>query len=105
MTYPPPPHPPLSGNLGILLPVLEKFVVPDKYKKYWPSTMGLGLSWVVGFNNAESTQQWTFSDYQVVGGIRKAMKIEIKRDGEPFQKIEVIDFKVMDKVNATVFGG
>ncbi len=39
-------------SLGIILPVLEKFVIPEKYKKYWPSTMGIGLSWVVGFNNA-----------------------------------------------------
>jgi uncharacterized oligopeptide transporter (OPT) family protein len=38
--------------LGIVLPLVEKFMVPAKLKPYWPSTMGLGLSWVVGFNNA-----------------------------------------------------
>ncbi|MFT3684897.1 MAG: OPT family oligopeptide transporter [Phycisphaerales bacterium] len=38
--------------LGVILPIMEKFVIPEKYRKYWPSTMGLGLSWVVGFNNS-----------------------------------------------------
>lgn len=39
-------------GLGILLPLIEKFLVPKRLKPYWPSTMGLGLSWVVGFNNS-----------------------------------------------------
>ncbi len=83
---------------------------PDhkEFKIYFDKESGLPvrlIARVVGFNNTESTQEWTFSDYRVVGGIRRAMKIEIKRDGEPFQKIEVIDFKVLDKVNASVFGG
>jgi uncharacterized oligopeptide transporter (OPT) family protein len=34
--------------LGIILPTIERFV-PAKFKPYWPSTMGLGLSWVVPF--------------------------------------------------------
>lgn len=34
--------------LGIVLPVIERFI-PSRLKPYWPSTMGLGLSWVVPF--------------------------------------------------------
>ena len=40
--------------LGILLPVIEKFVIPSKYRKWFPSTMGLGLSWVVPFASSFS---------------------------------------------------
>jgi putative OPT family oligopeptide transporter len=43
----------LIGSLvGIALPVIEKVFVPVKYRKYFPSAMGLGLSWVVPFANA-----------------------------------------------------
>ncbi|MGH7244512.1 MAG: OPT family oligopeptide transporter [Phycisphaerales bacterium] len=42
----------VGGILGIILPCIEKFFVPTKWRPYWPSTMGLGLSWVVGFNNS-----------------------------------------------------
>lgn len=42
----------IGGMLGIILPCIEKFFVPTKWRPYWPSTMGLGLSWVVGFNNS-----------------------------------------------------
>ena len=83
---------------------------PDhrEFKIYFDKGSGLPvrlISRVAGFNNNESTQEWTFSDYRVIGRIKKAMKIEIKRDDEPFQKIEVIEFKVLDKVNRSVFGG
>ncbi len=40
--------------LGIALPLIEKLVVPPKYRKFFPSAMGLGLSWVVPFANALS---------------------------------------------------
>ncbi|MFO0860800.1 MAG: OPT family oligopeptide transporter [Phycisphaerales bacterium] len=42
----------LGGILGIILPCIEKFFIPAKLRPFWPSTMGLGLSWVVGFNNS-----------------------------------------------------
>ena len=78
-------------------PAVGLKVHPPDHKEfniYFDKASGLPVKLtgrVVGFNNNESTQEWTFSDYRVIGGIRKAMKIEIKRDGEPFQKIEVID--------------
>ncbi len=41
----------IGAILGVLLPVGER-LLPTKAKKYWPSAMGLGLSWVLPFANA-----------------------------------------------------
>jgi OPT family oligopeptide transporter len=41
-----------GAALGIALPLIEKYLVPKEYRKYFPSAMGLGLSWVVPFANA-----------------------------------------------------
>ncbi|MDX2146890.1 MAG: OPT family oligopeptide transporter [Planctomycetota bacterium] len=41
----------VGGLLGIALPIIER-VSPAKMRKYLPSAMGLGLSWVVPFSNA-----------------------------------------------------
>lgn len=40
--------------VGILLPLIEKFIVPARLRRYWPSAMGLGLSWVVPFASSFS---------------------------------------------------
>jgi OPT family oligopeptide transporter len=40
--------------VGIALPLIERFLIPEKARKYWPSAMGLGLSWVVPFASALS---------------------------------------------------
>jgi putative OPT family oligopeptide transporter len=41
----------IGGIMGIVLALIDKFA-PKKFKPYVPSAMGLGLSWVMGFNNA-----------------------------------------------------
>lgn len=41
----------IGGLVGILLPLIER-VTPAKMRKYLPSAMGLGLSWVVFYSNA-----------------------------------------------------
>ena len=41
----------IGAAVGIILPIIEKYT-PTKYKHYLPSTMGLGLSWIVPFANA-----------------------------------------------------
>lgn len=41
----------IGALVGIALPLIERFTAP-KYRKYLPSAMGLGLSWVVFFSNA-----------------------------------------------------
>jgi hypothetical protein len=58
---------------------------------------------VMGFQGQENNLETTFSDYKDFDGIKKATKIEIKRDGEPFQKLDVTEFKVLDKVDADAF--
>jgi putative OPT family oligopeptide transporter len=42
----------IGGLLGVLLPMGDKFF--PKVRPYWPSAMGLGLSWVVPFQNSLS---------------------------------------------------
>jgi len=58
---------------------------------------------VIGFNGEEYLQDSTFSDYKDFGGIKKATKVSIKRDGEGFLEGEVTEFKVLDKVPADTF--
>lgn len=41
----------VGGLLGIVLALAEHYV-PKQYKKFVPSSMGLGLSWVVWFSNS-----------------------------------------------------
>jgi len=42
-------------------------------------------------------------DYQEAGGIKKAMKISSKRDGEKFIEEQVSEFKVLDQVDPKTF--
>jgi hypothetical protein len=58
---------------------------------------------VVGFQGQEYTLESTFSDYKDFGGIKKATKLQLKRDGEKFQDLEVTEFKVLDKVDPDAF--
>jgi hypothetical protein len=58
---------------------------------------------VMGFQGQEQNMEMTFGDYKDFDGIKKATKIETKRDGETFQKFEVIEFKVLDKVDPETF--
>jgi len=41
----------IGGILGIVLALIDKYT-PKQYKKFVPSAMGLGLSWVVPFQNS-----------------------------------------------------
>jgi outer membrane lipoprotein-sorting protein len=58
---------------------------------------------VIGFQGQENTQETTYADYKDFGGIKKATKLSVKRDGEKFQDLEVTEFKVLDKVDPDVF--
>jgi hypothetical protein len=49
------------------------------------------------------TLETTFADYKEFDGIKKATKIEVKRDGEKFQTMELTEFKVVDKVDPESF--
>jgi hypothetical protein len=58
---------------------------------------------VVDFRGEEFTQQTTFSNYKDFDGIKKATKIESKRDGEKFIEQEITEYKVLDKAPADAF--
>lgn len=58
---------------------------------------------VLGFMGEEFVQETNFIDYKEVAGIKKATKIEIRREGETFLKQEILDFKSLDKVPADTF--
>jgi hypothetical protein len=58
---------------------------------------------VVGFGGEEFTQETTFHNYKDFDGIKKATKVESKRDGQPFIEQEVLEFKVLDKVDPQTF--
>jgi hypothetical protein len=64
----------------------------------------LKLSAVVrGFQGEQVNQETTFSDYKDFDGLKRATKTESKRDGNPFIKLDVIDFKVVDKHEPNTF--
>jgi hypothetical protein len=58
---------------------------------------------VMGFQGGEVTSETTYADYKDFGGIKKATKFSVKRDGEKFQDMEVTEFKVLDKVEPDTF--
>jgi hypothetical protein len=58
---------------------------------------------VLSFQGDEYTSETTFADYKDFGGIKKATKVIVKRDGEAFQTWDVTEFKVLDQVAAEAF--
>jgi hypothetical protein len=58
---------------------------------------------VIGFMGDEFTQETTYSDYKDFNGIKKATKIESKRDSNPFLSQQISEFKVLDKVDPKTF--
>jgi hypothetical protein len=87
-----------------------KVTGPDgkDFKLYFDKESGLPVKQVakvVGFMGDEFTQETTFGNYKEFGGIKKATKIESKRDGEKFLEQEITEFKVLDKVDPKTFAG
>lgn len=41
----------IGAAIGVLLPIIERYI-PARHRKYVPSAMGLGLSWVIPFSSA-----------------------------------------------------
>ena len=85
-----------------------KVTGPDQkdFTLYFDKDSGLPVKMVakvVGFQGNEHTQETTFKDYKDFDGIKKATKVESKRDGEDFRKEEVSEFKVLDKVEDKTF--
>jgi hypothetical protein len=81
---------------------------PDgkEFSLYFAKDTGLPVrevAKVIGFMGEEYTQETTFSDYQDQAGIKKAMKIAMKRDGEKFIDQQITEFKLLDQVDTKLF--
>ncbi len=73
---------------------------------YFDKESGLPVKQVAkvnGFQGNETTEETTFKNYKDFGGIKKATRVETLRDGEPFIKGDVTEFKVLDKVDPKAF--
>jgi hypothetical protein len=58
---------------------------------------------VQGFGAEEVKQETTYSEYKELGGIKKATKVESKRDGQRYMTLTLSSFKVLDKVDPKLF--
>ena len=58
---------------------------------------------VRGFSGEEVKQETVFDDYKEIDGIKKATKVESKRDGQKYMTLTVTSFKVLDKVDPKTF--
>jgi len=58
---------------------------------------------VAGFMNDEFELETFFSGYKEFGGIKKATKLESKRDGEKFLSAEITKFEALQKVDEKTF--
>jgi hypothetical protein len=58
---------------------------------------------VIGFTGEEFTQETTYGGYKDLAGIKKATKVDSKRDGERFVEYEITDFEILDKLDASTF--
>lgn len=85
-----------------------KVTGPDgkDFKLFFDNASGLPVKMtakVVGFNNEESDMETLYKSYKDFGGIQKATKLEVKRNGEKFLSQDVSDFKALDKIEPGTF--
>jgi hypothetical protein len=85
-----------------------KVTAPDgkDFKLYFDKESGLPVKLVakvVGFMGDEYTQETTYGDYKEMGGIKKATKVQSKRDGEKFVDTTVTEFRTLAKVDPKLF--
>jgi hypothetical protein len=85
-----------------------KVTGPDgkDFQLYFDKATGLPVKQVakvIGFMKDEYTQETTYGNYQVVDGIKVAMKTASKRDGEKFIDQEITEFKILTKADPKTF--
>jgi hypothetical protein len=76
------------------------------FKLYFDKESGLPVKLAaksVDFMDTEFNLEVFFSNYKEVDGIKKAMKILQKRDGEKMMEQEITEFKVKDKLDDKLF--
>ena len=88
--------------------VVLKVTGPDgkDFKLFFDKEGGLPVKLVAtveGFQGDEFSQESSYAAYKDFGGIKRATKVEIKRDGNKFLESEVTDFKVLEKVDPSAF--
>jgi hypothetical protein len=87
--------------------VILKVTGPDgkDFKLFFDKEGGLPVRLVatVVFRDQESELETNFAAYKDFDGIKKATKLDVKRNGEVFQKSEVTEFKVLEKVDPETF--
>ncbi len=88
--------------------VIVKVTGPDgkDFQLSFDKESGLPVKQVAkvrGFMGDEVTQETTFGGYKDFGGVKKATKMEAKRDGEKFMEAETSDFKVLKDVDPKTF--
>ncbi len=81
---------------------------PDKkvFTLYFDKASGLPVrlvATVAGFMGQEFEQDTLYSDYRDAAGIKKAMKVVLKRDGQVFMEQQITEFKVLDTVDPKTF--
>jgi hypothetical protein len=97
-----------EAKVGDAPAAVLKVTPPDgkEFKLFFDKSSGLPVKLeavVAGFNGEDYTQETTYSAYKDFDGIKKATKVESKRDGNPFMTSEVTEFKLLDKVDAETF--
>ena len=84
-----------------------KVTGPDgkDFNLFFDKKSGLPVKLVVrmGSQGREFTQETTFGNYKDFDGIKKATKIERRRDGEKVLEQEITEFKVLDNVPPETF--
>src|SRR5262245_31135261 len=63
----------------------------------------LSMDVTVRFQGRKVSQLTTFGEYKDFDGIKKATRIERKRDGEKILEQEILEFKILEKVPTETF--
>jgi hypothetical protein len=85
-----------------------KVTGPDgkDFTLYFDKESGLPVkltAMVAGFQGQQFSQETTYGDYKDFDGIKRATKVESKRNGETFLKQEITEFKVLENVDPKTF--
>lgn len=85
-----------------------KFTGPDgkDFKIAFDKETGLPVrlsATVAGFMGEDYLQETYYKDYKEFGGIKRATRTEVRRDGEKFLDQELSDYETLDKVEPGTF--
>jgi hypothetical protein len=88
--------------------VALKIIGPDKkdFELYFDKENGLPvkmIATVAGFQGEEYKQESSYGKYKEFDGVKRATKVENKRDGQKFIDIEITDVKILDKADPKTF--